>query len=181
MTLEGLRGQAWRRLARGVADRRSAARHPTLATVALDGGAEARTVVLRAVDVASAMLEFYTDRASAKAVELQRMPRAGLHVWDARVRLQIRLRLLVSPLPEEEALARWRQVPARSRPAYGGDPAPGQPLSHAEDYTDAVDPERFLPLRCQVQAMELLHLGAALQRRALFERRDGFAGRWLAP
>jgi pyridoxamine 5'-phosphate oxidase len=42
-----LRAHVWDRLVRGVHDRRAAARHPTLATVAPDGLPEARTVVSR--------------------------------------------------------------------------------------------------------------------------------------
>lgn len=180
-TLAGFHAQAWKRLARGVADRRAAARHLTLATVGLDGGAEARTVVLRAADRADGMLELHTDRDSEKVAELHGNPAASLHVWDSRVRLQIRLRVLIRCLQGALANERWQQVPAVSRWAYGGNPAPGGLIDEPVDYRAGTDGDRFMLLLCTVQSMDLLHLGEGGHRRALFQRADGFAGSWLAP
>jgi len=53
MTLDEIRADAFRLIARGVADRRSPFRTPTLATVGVDGRPRLRTVVLRAFDAAA--------------------------------------------------------------------------------------------------------------------------------
>lgn len=83
-----LHAQIWERLVRGVHDRRAAARHPTLATVAPDGLPETRTVVLRAANATTACLDIYTDLRSAKVASLRANPRAVLHVWDSSAHLQ---------------------------------------------------------------------------------------------
>lgn len=177
-SLSGLHDQVWQRLLRGVADRRAPARHPTLATVGLDGGAEARTVVLRAVDRSAGTLEIHTDALSGKVAELQRQPRAALHVWDSRVRLQMRLRVTVAFL---ETANRWQRIPPASRLAYGGEPAPGSPLRSPHDYRETTDPARFLVLSCKLRELDVLHLGGERHRRARFDRVDDFVGVWLAP
>ncbi|MGY6410125.1 MAG: hypothetical protein ACXIUV_03735 [Alkalilacustris sp.] len=79
-TLPTLHAEAWARLVRGVHDRRAAARHPTLATVAADGAPQLRTVVLRAADRAQARLHVHTDLRSAKVGDLRAEPRAAVHV-----------------------------------------------------------------------------------------------------
>jgi len=89
-SMDGLLEQAWKRLGRGVADRRAAARHPTLATVDADGWPQARTVVLRGADRAASQLTVYTDRKAGKVAELLHTPRAAVHVWDQTAHLQIR-------------------------------------------------------------------------------------------
>ena len=179
-TLEGLHDQAWQRLIRGVADRRAPARHPTFATLSPDGWPEARTVVLRAADRATAMIEVHTDIHSAKVAALQATPRAALHVWEAGAHLQIRLTTTVTILSGVDVAEAWARVPDPSRQSYGTQPPPGQPIPTALAYAKPGDPQSFAVLRCAVQAMDLVHLGPQ-HRRARFARADGWAGQWLAP
>jgi pyridoxine/pyridoxamine 5'-phosphate oxidase len=180
-TLEDTLAEVWRRLARGVADRRAPARHPTIATVDASGAPTLRTVVLRAADRAAATLEIHTDSASAKAAHLARDPRAALHVWEPRARLQLRLAARAEALAGAEAEARWAKIPEGARLAYGGAPAPGAPLDRPEAHDPAPDHARFLPLRLHVEEIETLHLGEDRHRRARFRAADGWAGRWIAP
>ncbi|QDA36123.1 pyridoxamine 5'-phosphate oxidase (plasmid) [Paracoccus liaowanqingii] len=178
--LAELHDQAWLRLVRGVADRRAPARHPTLATVSPHGWPESRTVVLRAADPAAGVVEVHTDALSDKMAGLDMVPRAALHVWDASAHLQIRLQVQVAILTGAEAEATWNALPQQTRHSYGTRPAPGQPIPEALAYAKPADPSRFAILRCEVQRMDLLHLGPD-HRRARFDREDGWAGCWLAP
>lgn len=180
-TLTGTHRAVWDRLVRGARDRRARARHPTLATVGLGGGAEARTVVLRAADRAAATVEIHTDTLSAKIAELRAEPRATLHVWDARARLQIRLRVAIEILEGPDALDAWARVPEAARLSYGASPPPGRPIAAPDAHAPAADPARFARLLARVEAIDTLHLGAERHARAIFRREDGFAGRWLAP
>jgi pyridoxamine 5'-phosphate oxidase len=179
-TLDGLHDQVWTRLTRGVADRRAPARHPTFATVSPDGWPEARTVVLRGADRATALLDVHTDLHSAKVAALRVTPRATLHVWEAGAHLQIRMMAQVTILSGPDVAQIWARVPDPSRQSYGTVPAPGQPIPAALDYAKPADPGSFAVLRCAVQAMDVLHLGPQ-HRRARFLRADGWAGQWLAP
>ncbi|MEM1316121.1 MAG: pyridoxamine 5'-phosphate oxidase family protein [Pseudomonadota bacterium] len=180
-SLEGTRSQVWSRWSRGVADRRCATRHPTLCTVGLDGAPQARTVVLRACDPAEGMLEMHADLASAKIAELAAEPRAALHVWDARLKLQMRLAATVEVLSGEAVATRWARVPEGPRRAYGGTPPPGAALEDPRAHDAEPTAERFAALLARVEAIETLHLGPDLHRRARFLRAEDWRGVWLAP
>lgn len=179
-TLEGLHGRVWQTLGRGLADRRSAARHPTFATVSPDGWPEARTVVLRAVDAERRTLDVHTDILSAKVDSLREYPRAAFHIWDEKQKLQLRLEAEVEILSGDAVADLWAKVPDPSRQAYGTDPAPGTPIDDALAYSKPADPAAFAVLRCQVIAIDVVHLGAD-HRRACFTRDSDWVGEWLAP
>ncbi|MEX0448457.1 pyridoxamine 5'-phosphate oxidase family protein [Spiribacter sp. 221] len=179
-SLPALHDQAWKRLRRGVADRRSAGRHPTLVTVDAEGGPQARTVVLRAADRKEATLRIYTDRHSDKVGEVQANPVAGLHFWDSAAHLQIRLQGNVSVLSGESVRAVWESLPDHARDCYGRDPAPGNVLDEALDYRKWSDLAAFAVMELTIQWMDILHLGRH-HRRARFERSDGWAGQWVVP
>ncbi|WP_371036350.1 pyridoxamine 5'-phosphate oxidase family protein [Rhodosalinus sp. FB01] len=180
-TLEGLRARVWQRLGRGVADRRAPARHPTLATLGTDGAPEARTVVLRGSSEAAGSVTIYTDAASAKVAELAREPRATLHVWEPKDRLQIRLALTVELRTGASLDALWERLSPEARRAYGGRPEPGRPIGDpVADYEETRERARFAVLDGRVERIEALHLGD-WHRRADFSRADGFAGAWIAP
>ena len=178
--LATLHAQVWLRLHRGVNDRHAPARHPTLATVTPDGQPQARTVVLRAADASTALLDAHTDLRSAKIAELHTNPRAALHIWDAQAHLQLRINVTVDILTGHAVQAAWARVPDTSRVAYGTHPAPGQPIATSLDYTKTPDPAAFAVLRMTVHTIDALHLGPT-HRRAVFTRDTGWAGQWLAP
>lgn len=179
-TLDGLLGQMWQRLGRGVADRRAPARHPTFATVTPDGWPQARTVVLRAARSEAAEIEVYTDIHSTKVAELRSNPRAALHIWEPAAHLQIRLNVTVRIQTGADVQTKWEAVPDLARQSYGVTPAPGTVIAQSLDYTKSPNASTFAVLSCQIQTVDLVHLGD-VHRRAGFNRNDGFAGCWLVP
>ena len=178
--LASLHAQVWARLLRGVHDRHAPARHPTLATVTPAGMPQARTVVLRAADMAAGSLDIHTDLHSAKVAQVRATPFAALHIWDSAAHLQLRLEAEVAILTGAEVAHIWARVPAPSRLAYGSTPATGQPIAHSLAYRKTPDPASFAVLRLNIGAMDVVHLGPD-HRRARFMRADGWAGEWLAP
>ena len=118
-SLERLLDQAWKRLGRGVADRRAPARHPTLATVDRAGLPQARTVVLRSAEREPGILRLYTDRHANKVDELRANPHAALHVWDKIAHLQ--MRALCSAVVHTGASLEpvWAQLSTHARRCYG--------------------------------------------------------------
>ena len=178
-TLDGLHDRLWQRLGRGVADRHAPARQPTFATVR-DGWPEARTVVLRAARREEATLEVYTDIHSDKIASLRQTPRAALHVWEDKQRLQIRLACEVTILTGETVRDRWDPIPEAGRDSYGETPPPGTPIDAALDYRKEPDFAAFAVLSCAVQWIDLVHLGED-HRRAQYRREDGWRGQWCAP
>jgi pyridoxamine 5'-phosphate oxidase len=165
---------------RGVADRRSSARHPTLTTVSRDGRPKARTVVLRATDVAAHTLDIHTDLRSAKIDDLIATPFAALHIWDASAHLQVRLEANVTILTGSEVGDIWSRLPEHNQATYGITPAPGQHIEDALGYKKTPAAQYFAVLRLAVETIEVLHLGPD-HRRARFTHSDEWVGTWLVP
>lgn len=90
-TLDDVLADVFRRLSRGVADRRSAFRSPALATVGPDGRPQVRTVVLRGFDAAARLATVHSDLRAAKIEALRADPAAALHVWDDGAQVQVRI------------------------------------------------------------------------------------------
>ena len=179
-SLDTLHARAWARLARGVADRRAAGRHPTLATVDGQGRPQARTVVLRSADPQAAVLQIYTDLHSDKVDELRRTPHAAVQFWDSSAHLQIRLLADADILSGEAVSNIWATLSASARDCYGHQPSPGEPLSDGLGYHRQPAATAFAVLQLWVQEMDILHLGRQ-HRRARFVRADGWTGQWIVP
>ena len=179
-TLEGLRSRAWEGLSAGAGD----AGHPlhtcALATTGPGGAAEARMVVLRRAVRDKALLEIHTDRASRKVADLSARPLATLLFWWPDMALQIRARVRVRIVTGAEIDPVWKALSASARRNYGGRPPPSTPMAGSGDYSETAERDRFALLRGHVETLDLLHLGSA-HRRAVYDRRDGFTGGWLAP
>jgi pyridoxamine 5'-phosphate oxidase len=178
--LADLHAQIWILLLRGLRDKRSPARHPTLGTVSPDGRPQARTVVLRAAQAQAATLDIHTDLASPKIADLRATPFAALHIWDTSAHLQLRLEAEATVLTGPEVAEIWARVPDASRLSYGSTPAPGDPIPSALAYAKSPDALAFAVVRLQLTAIDALHLGQQ-HRRARFARSDGWAGTWLTP
>ena len=152
-SLSGMLDLAWSRLEAGVRDASAPARTPALATLGPEGP-EIRTLVLRAADRGAGTLDLHADAASAKVAQLRADPRAALHLWDAGVSLQVRVRGRVSVLTGAEADEAWAAVPEAARSSYGGEPAPGRPLTSPEAREAGAERGRFAVLRLRAGALE---------------------------
>lgn len=171
---------AWQHLRHGVADSQSPARHPTFATVSPDGLPELRTVALRRVSQAQAMVEVHTDIVTPKVQSLRAFPKAGLHVWLPKADLQIRLTTHVDILTGEAVEDLWAEMPQISRVSYGTSPDPGTPIESVFTYSKPAVRERFAVLQCHINCIGVVELGAH-HRRAEFTRDTEWRGVWLAP
>lgn len=183
--------EAWRRLGRGAADRRSAFHTVQLATVAADGP-RVRTVVLRAAERASRVVRIHTDVRSPKAAEIAADPRVELCGYDAGAKLQLRLRGVARLAADDAAAdAAWAGSQVGSRMPYRAPLPPGAALAAPGDADPtpelrAADSEtgrpNFRAVLVTVQRIDWLYLAARGHRRAAFVwHGDDFAGRWLAP
>ena len=83
-TPQEIRHQIWKELVRATQDRHHAWRTPVLATSSDNGLVNARTVVLREVDVVQSNLIIYTDERSSKVSEIMKQ-QSGLFIfWSSR-------------------------------------------------------------------------------------------------
>lgn len=190
--LDATLARAWALLARGAADRRSGFHTVQFASLAEDGGPRVRTVVLRGVAADRRMARVHTDRRSAKAAELARDPRVELCAYDARLKVQMRLRgVAVIQAEGPAADAAWAGSQLRSRACYRAALGPGALLARADEADpDPAPPaspdagrENFVALCVVIDRIEWLYLAAAGHRRAAYVWGEGvgWRGRWLAP
>lgn len=190
-TPEEIRQQIWKELVRATRDRHHPWRTPVLATATRDGSVNARTVVLRKVNVsgASGTLEIYTDRRSGKVAELRQQPNACLVFWSARLNWQLRVRAKFSIYTDGPYVQSLWQSVSQTRAAgdYLSLNAPGAPLPLADDGDSASDIQQtadadpvghFAVLVAEVCEIDWLELGRANHRRA---RIVGSQWQWLAP
>ncbi len=185
-TLDDVLADVFRRLSRGVADRRSAFRSPTLATVGPDGRPQVRTVVLRGFDAAARLATVHSDLRAAKIEALRADPAAALHVWDDGAQVQVRIDGTAAISASDElARAEWARLHEGSRAAYRFQPVPATPVEDPADIprVDEVAAfAQFAVLRVRMDRLEWLHLAREGQRRASFAwRGDVLEQRWLTP
>jgi hypothetical protein len=176
-SLAAIEATAWAELERACADKQHPWRTPVLATVAGDS-ADARTVVLREVDVRQRQLLIYSDQRATKVTQLLRNPNGTLVMWSPQLGWQLRCRVrLALEMPGLAASSRWARI--KLSPAaqdYLSPLAPGTPLLAPTHAT----PEReyFSVINAEVTAIDWLELHAQGHRRALLNRD---ASQWLQP
>ena len=170
--LEAARAEAFRRLADGVADRRSTFHTPALATIGLDGAPEVRVVVLRGFEPAALRLRVHTDARSAKPEHLRRDPRAGLLFYDPPAKIQLRVNGPMTVHQSDSVAAdAWAATRDFSRRCYLGTLAPGQAVDRPTDGLDRTVADgfaRFTVLRLTMRSLDWLFLSARGHRRARF-------------
>lgn len=181
---------AWQELARGCADQRHGFHLAQLASVNTEGAPDLRAVILRATEADTKTLRMHTDARSAKCAQLAADDRAALLVYDARSKLQLRIRGRISLHGDDAtAEAAWQAAQPMSRICYRIEPGPGSTLTapdgylHPEPDAGAPDPGRahFRALLLRAESLEWLYLAAEGHRRARWQQNDGWRGGWLAP
>ena len=170
----------WAQIYRGKADKKSPARHPTFVTSSADGFPNARTLVMRRCDQKNNQIEFHTDTASSKMLDLKRNPRAGIHIWLPKVQLQIQMRVVIEINVGDTIIPIWKNIPTNSRVAYGTIPNPGSVIEGPFDYDHAPDQKRFAVLVCHIELIQLLLLGNK-HIRAQYKKEADWKGEWLSP
>jgi hypothetical protein len=178
--------EAFRLLARGVADRRSAFRTPTVASVGPDGAPRLRTMVLRRFDPVARRLALHSDQRSAKLADIAGEPRLADHVYDSHAALQIRLSATAQiHAGDEVAHAAWAASAPSARVGYAISPAPGTaipaPLPAGTDAETGFC--NFAVLALTFDTLEWLWLYHGGHRRARFTwAADGSVeSTWLVP
>lgn len=185
MTLDDVRADAFRRLAEGVADRRSPFRNPALGTVDAAGAPSLRTVVLRGFDPYAATLCVHTDGRAAKVTEMRAEPRVSLHVWDDEAQIQVRVggRATLHS-GDARARAEWDRLHPGSRATYAVEQMPGTRIGDPDALSRIPESAAFQHLAVVDVAMlslEWLHLAPEGQRRARFTFGPAPDAAWLVP
>ncbi len=176
-TLAEIEAAIWSELKAALQTRGHPWRQAVLATA--DGeGADARTVVLREVDVQERTLVFYTDARSPKVAQIAAHPRGTLVLWAATLGWQLRLQVQLAVQSDGLSVSsRWARVSTTlAAQDYLSVLAPGSPLKTA--VPERGTREHFAVLTANVLSIDWLELHADGHRRALFDARGQH---WLAP
>jgi len=181
--LARLLAETWRCLVRAAADHKHPWRTPVLATRAADGGANARTVVLRAACPATRTLRLHTDRRSDKAGEIAHAPGVALVFWDPRARVQLRVRGIARLVLDGEEHARaWANTPPLARRDYASREPPGTPTPWPAEPGHADGAANFALILVTVVTIDRLALASGAQLRAGFVwEGDEPRASWLVP
>ncbi len=153
----------------------------SLATVDRAGAPDLRQVVLRRADRAAGRVEVFTDASTPKVAEIRAEPRVGLLIWQARDRLQIRLRGTATILQGAATLAEWEAMSDAQRGNYGTVPPPGTPIDSGSGFRRVADPARLAILRIGLSEIDAVHLARPHDLRARYRRAEAWRGQWLAP
>lgn len=170
----------WAQVYRGKADKKSPARHPTFLTTSADGFPKARTLVMRRSDRKNNKIEFHTDTASSKMLDLKKNPRAGIHIWIPKAKLQIQMEVVVEIKVGDITTPYWNNVPTNSKVTYGTIPNPGTVIESPNAYNHSPDQKRFAVLVCHIETIQLLFLGVK-HIRANYRKINNWQGDWLSP
>lgn len=178
-SLAHIEARVWEELALCAQDRSHEWRVCTLATLDANGEADARSVVIREVDLDRRELVFFTDARSPKVAQFAANPKGTLVMWSAnlgwQLRLKVNLRVETAGLAVSSRWARLKMKPAAFD--YLSPLPPGTPL--AQPVPERGSRGHFAVVTVQVLAIDWLGLRAEGQRRAEFAPPE--AARWLQP
>lgn len=179
-TLDAIEQAIWRELDSAVRDKQHGWRVPVLATVDGDA-ADARTVILREVDVGRKQLLIFSDSRAAKVAQALRHPDATLVMWSPALCWQLRCRVALSI--ETDGLAatsRWARIRlTQAANDYLSRQPPGAALDVPEIPTTApFERGHFAVICARVTAIDWLELNPDGHRRARFDA-DGAC--WVQP
>ena len=178
----------WDRLSNSVVDRHCPGHTPTFGSLAKDGSPRLRTVVLRGCDADQRRLTFHTDQRSRKWQQLQSDPRASMHFYFPKAKLQYRLQgSVMLERATERTQQIWQRMNHSAQDCYRVKTAPGtfvpEPTSRAVDTAGDHDGYRdFTRVHLRITTIDWLFLSAAGHRRAHFAwTESGQEQSWVAP
>lgn len=181
-TSQEIRLQIWKELGRASQDRHHAWRTPVLATATPDGSVNARTVVLRGVNLTANEVLVYTDQRSSKVAELAFKPGGMFVFWSERLGWQLRMKVHITTLTTgTEVEERWKRIKeSASANDYIHPTAPGSPLSSGAEASPALPSTKnhFTVLVAKITEMDWLELASGGHRRA---RMTSDTWEWLTP
>lgn len=147
----------WKWISAAPSQVRHPMRTPTVITTA-QNIPNARTMILR--DVTPTSLIFFTDKRSPKLQDIQSNPHTTIHCYDAKRKLQLRIRAHTSLIEEHPHRNRWRSMGLNRFQDYGSTLSPGTPLEGTTSSPASLEVarENFCVLGANVTAIELLKL-----------------------
>lgn len=172
---------AWEMLCQAVPDRHHGFHLLTFVTVNAQHEPDARSVVLRRVDVARRAIYFHTDVRAPKLEHIAANPTVAILVYDERTRVQLRMKGNAGLGDATTTQVQWEQATLSSKRCYLAPYAPGVAtlrhdpnlpanLKGANPDEAETAPARvnFAVVETRMQRVEVLHLASSGHVRAAF-------------
>lgn len=177
--LETLFNDSKKQLVSSLKHKKHPFRYFALTTLASDGSPHSRTVVLRDFNPEVMTLKIYTDSRSTKVKELKNDSRAELLFYDSNQLLQLvlRVQLVMTEVSDEF----FDQLPAQSKKDYTGLDLPGTTIKGPDQVQYNFERPHFTILGFQILQLEYLKLKRPNHIRALFQSKDNWSGKFIAP
>ena len=162
----------WAWIASAPSQQRHPMRAPTIITTT-ENIPNARTMILR--DVLPNTLIFFTDKRSPKVHDIQSNAHTTMHTYDAKKKLQLRIRAQASLVHEHPQLNRWRSMGLNRFQDYGSALPPGTPVQEGTLCSATMDTarENFCVLQFLATDIELLKLSRDGHQRVEWKNQAG--------
>ncbi|MAA77773.1 MAG: hypothetical protein CL916_00820 [Deltaproteobacteria bacterium] len=162
----------WEWISSAPSQQRHPMRAPTVITTA-NNIPNARTMILR--DVLPNTLIFFTDKRSPKIQDILTNPHTTIHSYDAKKKLQIRIRAQTSVVNAHPQWNKWRSMGLNRFQDYGSSLPPGSIIqdNHNPNATLETARENFCILQANITDIELLKLSRAGHERIEWKNQDG--------
>lgn len=180
-SLVGFLGRAWTEIEDQSTPRSGTPGLITLASIGGDGHPEMRTVVLRRVCQSAGTVETFTDSETPKVFEINNNSKVSVLIWQPVSGLQIRLSGDCEVLRGDQVFGEWADIPKVARKNYGVTPVPGTKIARPDEYERIPQPSRLANLRITISRLDVVHLAKPYDIRAVYQRKDDWAGQWLSP
>lgn len=161
----------WTWIASAPSQQRHPMRAPTVITTA-QNIPNARTMILR--DVLPDALIFFTDRRSSKIQDILKNSHTTIHCYDAKKKVQLRIRAQTSLIDKHPQWHRWRSMGLNRFQDYGTALPPGTRLEETSIPPATLDVarENFCILYARVTDIELLKLSRDGHQRVEWKHQD---------
>lgn len=145
-SLDDVLAQCWHEIAVGASSAKHGFHQPVIATVAADGRADARMVVLRGVDPDNRFVWCHTDARAPKVTAIAENPSIAWAFYCRERRMQIRVRGIAEVILDGAMWERaWANTQMSARRCYLAPRAPG---------TVSAEPDNNLPLEVRNRVPE---------------------------
>jgi pyridoxamine 5'-phosphate oxidase len=179
LDLSNINSYCWQLLLDGVTSYKNPFHYGVIITSA-NSFPEARTVIVRSVDVLEKIIRFNTDIRSPKFSQIQNNPNVSWLFYDPSLRIQLRCKAIASlHTTDEIADQGWRQARLNCKLTYTAPHAPGTALSDLYlldlNRTDVSETElnearkNFSIIQTRIISMDWSFLHYQGNRRAFFD------------
>ncbi|GAB2699543.1 flavin-binding protein [Mucilaginibacter koreensis] len=195
LTLEKIFEQCWQQLVEAGKQSHHAYRNLTASHMALQGGVNQYTVVLRHAEIQPYRIIFYTDVRSEKVANIKADARISALFYDKEQQCQLIVKgNAVIDAQNETALQHWKEAGYKGRTSYLAQQPPSTPVTEPTDGLaylqgqkfddeDMAGYKNFAVITIEADAFEYLKLNRETgNRRARFKLEgNDWQGSWIVP